>query len=59
MHYHLIRLERAGYLVRQHNAVRAIRLTEAGKALAGVEAKSEQREWVIPLSEYVSTLEEA
>jgi repressor LexA len=36
-HYHLTRLEREGYLVRQRNAVRALRLTEAGKSLAGVE----------------------
>jgi repressor LexA len=48
--YHLIRLEREGYLVRQHHAVRALRLTEAGQVLASVDVKPEGREYVLPLS---------
>jgi repressor LexA len=56
VHYHLTRLEREGYLVRRHHTMRAIRLTEAGKALASIEAKQEWREPVTPLSGYVSTL---
>jgi repressor LexA len=50
VHYHLTRLEREGYLVRQHHSVRAIRLTETGQALAGMQANEERAERGIPLS---------
>jgi len=44
VHYHLTRLEREGYVVRQHHSVRAIRLTEPGKALADMGANIERWE---------------